>query len=486
MRRLFCVTMTLCCAYIFAGTGTGGNSVTGMKSALAAQKNKGLSLIRDTEIEAILQSWAAPVFKAAGLNPESVHIILVDNDAVNAFVAGGSNIFIYTGLINKTETPEELIGVIAHETGHIAGGHLIRSREAMERASYESIIGILLGLGAAIASGDAGAASAGIMGASTIAQRRYMAHSRVQESSADQAALTFMEKAQINPTGLESFMQKMKADMYMPESQQSEYIRTHPLMENRMEALEHRVSQSSYKDKKTPKLWEQQHARMKAKLVGFIHPGQVLWSYDDRDTSIPAQYARAIAAYRNGRIKVALNLVDKLIEQEPQNPYFFELKAQMLLEFGYVKDAAKVYRKASNLLPQDPLFQIALAHALIESSPNSGLNNDIKNLEEAINKLEQALQKEPRSTRIHRLLATAYGRLGQENRAKLHLAEEAVLQRHYAYAREHVKAILATEVEGSSTWIKAKDIQIYLEMSKSGGQGLGGEDQKARKFKDKH
>ncbi|MCK5374776.1 MAG: tetratricopeptide repeat protein, partial [Alphaproteobacteria bacterium] len=231
---------------------------------------------------------------------------------------------------------------------------------------------------------------------------------------------------------------------------------------------------------------EQQHARMKAKLVGFIHPGQVLWSYDDRDTSIPAQYARAIAAYRNGKIKVALNLVDKLIEQEPQNPYFFELKAQMLLEFGYVKDAAKVYRKASNLLPQDPLFQIALAHALIESSPNSGLNNDIKNLEEAINKLEQALQKEPRSTRIHRLLATAYGRLGQENRAKLHLAEEAVLQRHYAYAREHVKAILATEVEGSSTWIKAKDIQIYLEMSKSGGQGLGGEDQKARKFKDKH
>ena len=459
--RFFRVSIVFCCTVSLTLTAIGTVIPSAVKSAYGARTNKGnsLSIIRDTEIEKTLKSWGEPVFKAAGLDPKNVHIILVKNDAINAFVAGGANIFIYTGLINKAENPGELIGVIAHETGHIAGGHLIRSREAIERASYESIIGLLLGLGTAIASGDASAAQAGVMSSSSFAQRRYLAHSRVQESSADQAALTFLEKAQINPTGLESFMQKMQSDMYVPESQQSEYVRTHPLMENRMEALKYRVSQSPYINKDLPPLWKQQHARMKAKLIGFIHPEQVPWVYDDRDISIPAQYARAIADYRNSKFESANAKIDKLIEQEPGNPYFLELKAQMLMEFGYTKEAATIYRKASDILPQAPLLRIAHAHALIESS----LQNDQGILGEAVGELERALQQEPRSPRIHRLLATAYGRLGQENRAKLHLAEEAVLQRYYTYARQHVEAIIATEEEGSPTWIKAKDLLIYVE-----------------------
>ena len=330
--HLFRTIIVLCCVF----------SYTAFAPVYGAQKNDGLSIIRDTEIEETLKSWSEPVFKAAGLDPKNVHIILVKDDAVNAFVAGGANIFIYTGLINKTETPGELIGVIAHETGHIAGGHLIRSREAMERASYESIIGVLLGLGAAIAGGDPSAAQAGVMGGAQFAQRRYLAHSRVQESSADQAALTFLENAKINPTGVESFMQKMQSDMYVPESQQSEYVRTHPLMENRMQALQHRVGQSQYTDKDYPPLWKPQHARMKAKLVGFIHPGQVPWVYSDRDASIPAQYARAIADYQSSKFDTALAKINKLIEQEPKNPYFLELKAQMLLEFGHIDEAVKI------------------------------------------------------------------------------------------------------------------------------------------------
>jgi predicted Zn-dependent protease len=425
----------------------------------AKKANQGLSLIRDTEIEAILKSWSEPIFKAAGLDPQNVNLILVEDDAVNAFIAGGANIFIYTGLINKTQTPEELIGVIAHETGHISGGHLIRSREALERASYESIIGVLLGVGAAIASGDASAVSAGVMGGSSYAQRRYLAHSRVQESSADQAALILLEKAQINPAGLESFMQKMQADMYVPESQQSEYVLTHPLMENRMEVIRHRAGLSAYINKSTPELWSEQHARMKAKLVGFINPGKVPWVYDDRDQSVPAQYARAIADYRNDKFNSALVKINELIEREPKNPYFIELKAQMLLEFGHVNESTIIYRKASKLLPQAPLLRIALAHALIESSTD----NDPAILKEAVSELLRALQQEPRSSRIHRLLATAYGRLGEENRAKLHLAEEAVLQRHYTYARQHIEAIFRSENKGTSTWIKAKDLLTYIE-----------------------
>ncbi len=429
-------------------------------------KKKPLSLIRDTEIENILRSWGEPIFRAAKLDTKAVNIILVQSNNVNAFVAGGSNIFFYTGLISRTENSGELIGVLAHETGHIAGGHLVRGRMAMERASYESIISTLLGIGVAIVSGDSSAVSAISLGGNSFAQRKYLAHSRIQESSADQAALTFLEKAKINPLGMVSFMDKLKADNYVPESQQSEYIRTHPLIDNRMEALKLRTSESPYNSTPYPKIWTEQHARMKAKLAGFINPEQVPWMYDDKDKSVPARYARAIAAYRNDRVDDALNKIDGLIKIEPQNPYFQELKGQMLVEFNMVKQAIPYYKKAIEIMPKANLFRIALAHALIESAQQ----NEKDLLIEAIKQLEIALGGESRSTRIHRLLATAYGRLGDEgnngNKAKLHLAEEAVLQNRFTYAKQHAQHILETEKKGSKLWLKANDIISFIKTTK--------------------
>lgn len=431
-----------------------------MFSTLKPVHAQGLSIIRDTEIESILRSWGTPVFKAAELNPDAINIILVNNNDVNAFVAGGSNIFFYSGLILKTDGPGELIGVLAHETGHISGGHLVRTREALERASYESIIGFVVGLGAAIASGDAGAAPAITAGGASVAQRRFFAHSRVHESSADQAALTYMERAGINPSGLASFMDKLKAENYIPENQRSEYIRTHPLAENRITALQRRIETSDHKNTAMPELWTEQHARMKAKLASFINPGQVPWIYDDKDTSIAAQYARAIAAYRNNQVDQALSRIDGLLKREPQNPYFLELKGQMLVDFGRVKEAVPYYQRAINLLPEAPLIRIAFAHALIESAPN----NQSTKLNQAIEELNIALRDEPRSTRVHRLLATAQGRLGNQGEAKLHLAEEAVLQRRFSYAKQHAQAVLQSEEEGSSLWIRAKDVLSFIEV----------------------
>ncbi len=422
------------------------------------------SLVRDTEIEAILEKWGEPVFKAAGLNPKAVNIILIQDDAINAFVAGGSNIFFYTGLLQKTDGPGEVVGVLAHETGHITGGHLIRARDALERASYESIIGTILGIGAAVLSGDSGAAIALSSGGSSLAQRRFLAHSRIQESSADQAALTFFEKAKLNPTGLATFMNKLKAEALVPETQQSEYVRTHPLVDNRVEALQTRIMQSPYVNKQLPKEWDEQHARMKAKLIGFIHPNQIPWVYDDRDKSIAADYARAIASYRENRVEEAVKRIDKLISREPKNPYFYELKGQMLLEFSRVEKSAQAYAKALQIRPDSPLIQIAYAHALIQSAKN----DEPEYLNQAIENLESALIKEPRTSRAHRLLATAYGRLGQENRAKIHLAEEALLQRRISYARQHAEAVLAQEKEGSLLWLKAKDILSFIETMKKG------------------
>ncbi len=430
-----------------------------------AQSKKSFRLIRDVEIENTLKEWAKPVFEAANLNPKSVNIILIQSDQVNAFVAGGSNIFLYTGLIEKTETPGELIGVIAHETGHIAGGHLIRTREALERASYESIVGTILGIGVAIASGDAGAVAALSVGGSSLAQRGFFAHSRVQESSADQAALTFLEASKINPNGMKSFMQKLEAENYIPQDQQSEYTRTHPLVENRIEAIEHRVSESKYTNTQYPAKWIDQHARMKAKLAGFIRPNQISWAYDDKDKTIPARYARAIAAYQAHKIDESLKRIDHLIKVEPLNPHFQELKGQMLVDFGRVKEAIPFYRKAMTLLPQESLLRISLAHALIESTYDQDADAV---LNEAIHNLERALQDEPRNPRIHRLLATSYGRLGQEAKAKLHLAEEAVLQRKFDYGKRHAEAVISQESEGSTLWIQAKDILSFIEVAKKG------------------
>ncbi len=429
-----------------------------LPSVATARGSQGPVIIRDTEIENILKSWAEPVIKAAELDPAAIKIILVQDPNINAFVAGGANIFIYTGLLTRSESASEIISVMAHELGHIRGGHLVRARGALQNASYESLLGTLLGLGAAVLTGEGGLATAIVAGSQSIAQRKFFAFSRVQESSADQAALDYMEKAKMNPEGLVSFMRKLEGEELVPAAQQSQYIRTHPLTRDRVEALEAGLKRSDYKAKGPEALWQEQHNRMLAKLVGFVTPEQVDWKYDDRNLSVAADYARTIAAYRQNETGVALKKMDDLLAQEPDNPYFLELKGQILVEFGQVESALPSYRYAVEILPAASLIRTAYAHALIESdSKNKPRTN------EAVVHLQRAVKDEPRSPRIHRLLATAYGRLGQEHRAKLHLAEEALLKGQISYAKRQAKAALAGLKKESNPWLRAQDILNFIE-----------------------
>jgi predicted Zn-dependent protease len=425
-------------------------------TSLEAQGNAP-SLIRDTEIENIFKGWAQPILEQAEIAEDNLQIILVQSDQINAFVAGGANVFFYTGLIEKTDGPEEIIGVLAHEIGHIAGGHLIKTRDAMERASYESILGTVLGIGAAIVSGQGDAAGAIITGSQGIAQRRFLAHSRINESSADQAAYSYLDGANINASGLSSFFQKLQSQELLPSSKQSEYIRTHPITTSRIEAVDALIDKRpELRTKPLPPQWVEQHARMKAKLVGFINPGQVAWAYDDLDQTIAARYARTIAAYRQNEIPSALKQIDALITDEPENPYFHELKGQMLADFSRVEEAIPSYRTSVKLMPDAPLLRIALAHTLIEGADKAS------RLQEAIEHLDAALAKEKHSSRAHRLLATAYGRLGQDTQAKLHLAEEAVLQRRLPYAKNQAERALEGAKPDSREWLKAKDILAHI------------------------
>jgi predicted Zn-dependent protease len=436
-------------------------------SALPVRAGDSPVIIRDTEIESILQDWSAPLIAAAGLEPGSVHFVIVQDDQVNAFVAGGANIFLYTGLIKQTRNPGELTGVIAHELGHIRSGHLIRTREAMERASYESILGMVMGIGAAILTGDGGAATAVSMGAQSQAEGRFMAFSRIQESSADQAGLEFLNNAQENPEGFLTFMQQMESQELLPASQQSPYVRTHPLTRDRIDAIQRAVTASKYARKAIPASWIDQHARLLAKLNGFISPEKISWIYDDRDQSLPAQYARAIADYRENREDEALRRIDGLLKQEPQNPYFHELKGQMLMDFGHLDTAKVELRKAVDLDAKAPLIRILYAHALIEDSGNGQARQDV---EEAINQLDRALRDEPRSAHSQRLLATAHGYLGNEAEAKVHLAEEAVLQRRFNDAKRLAESASGQLKEGSRSWLRVQDILSYIQQAdKDGG-----------------
>ena len=417
-------------------------------------------IIRDTEIETMLKTWAEPVILASGLDPRAVNIILVQDSNINAFVAGGQNVFIYTGLITRSENASEIVGVIAHELGHIRGGHLIRTRGALESASYESLLGTILGIGAAVITGEGGLGAAISAGVSSTAANKFLAFSRVQESSADQAALDYMEKAKMNPQGLVTFMQKLEDQELLPASQQSEYMRTHPITRDRVSALEAGRSRSDFKDKAAPDAWKDDHDRMLAKLIGFITPEQVAWKYESRDKGIPAQYARAIAAYRQNRIDESLSLMDGLIAEEPQNAYFQELKGQMLVDYGRVEQALPYYKKSLDLLPSSSLIRTAYAHALIETAQN----NEAR-LKEAIENLERAKIDERRSPRIQRLLATAHGRLGHEAEAQLYLAEEALLQNRNKDAKALAQRAVKGLPENSRPWIRAQDILNYVEQS---------------------
>lgn len=407
----------------------------------------GEQVLRDTETEKFFKEKSIPIFHAAGLSPDSIQFILINDDVMNAFVAGGQNIFIYTGLILRTENLAELLGVIAHETGHIAGGHLLRMDGVIESASRESILFTLLGIAAAALSGN------GQIGAATAAATQQtvlssiLKHSRAHEDSADQAALRFLTTAKLPVEGLQSFMAKLIDEELLPESRQDEYMRTHPLTRDRFESLKERTEKLPHY--KTPAADEEEYARVRAKLKGYVKPRVAVREMTGDD--IASRYGRAVAYYRLNDFPGALKLLDGLQKDEPHNPYFHELRGQILYETGKISDAVAAYQQAHQDLPDAPLITLSYGQAL-------AANED---LDRAIPVLERAVQQESDSPSAHRSLAIAYGRAGQTNRAQLELAETSLLTLDYKAAQHHAKA--AKFKPGDPNAVRAADIEALAE-----------------------
>jgi predicted Zn-dependent protease len=423
-----------------------------LASALPAGAQGRVSLLRDAEIEHIIRIYATPLFQAAGLDPAAISVYLIDDHRLNAFVAGGMNIFINSGLLMRSKDPLEVMGVIAHETGHIAGGHLARTQEALRTATIEQILATVLGAAAAVVGGgDVGAAV--ITGGSSIAQRTLLQYSRTQESSADQAGVSYLERAGFSSRGLLDFMSVLAGEEALLPDNQDPYLRSHPLTRDRIDALGAFVARSRFSDKPAPPELVALHGRLIGKLVGFLEPlGRVLRRYPDTDQSLEARYARAIAYYRASNLKKALPLLDELLKEYPEDAYFHELRGQILFENGRIAESVDSYQRAVDLDPGEPLLRLGLAQSQLETERP-------ELTQPALAHLEEVTRREPKNGFAWRLLAIAYGRGDQIGMAALALSESALARSNPQEAEAQADRALRLLPENSPAWLRAQDVK---------------------------
>ncbi len=421
------------------------------------------SFIRDTEIEADIRAMVTPIWKAAGLEPSALHVYLVEDKQLNAFVAGGQNEFINTGLILRTQTPNQLIGVLAHETGHIAGGHLTRFQEAARNASIEGIIAMVLAAAATVVGRGSGGA---LLGAGGVAQRAFMQYSITQEASADHAAMTFLDASGQSARGLLQFFHILQSEEMLAGIREDPYLRTHPLTAQRVDYVRNHVEHSRFSDVPDPPANIERLKRIKVKLDAFTSPpSSTLAAYPEKDQSVLARYARAIAYYRIPKLDKALPIIDGLIRDFPQDPYFRELKGQMLFENGRIAEAVQPYEEAVHLDPAAPLLRISLAQVYIES-------NDPKVNKRAIAYLNDALRAEDKETTAWHLLAIAYGRDNQLGMAALALAEEGLAAGKKRDAQQQAVRAKALLPKNSAGYNRAENIHREAERIEESSGGV--------------
>ncbi len=423
-----------------------------------AQQKKGLPLVRDAETEDLLREYAKPIFRAAGLPAGQVEIILVNDKSFNAFVPDSRRMFINLGVIMDAKTPSEVIGVIAHETGHIAGNHLVRMRQAASNAQIMSVIGMILGAGAMAAGAATGNSSVARGGAAAttaggaIGQRNFLSYRRSEESAADQAALRYLDRTGVSPKGMLKTFERMADQALFAAQYVDPYALSHPMPRARYTALETKAKKNRHFNKKDPKRLQIKHDLVKAKLLAFTsHKNTTYRAYPEKDKSLPAQYARAIASMRSDRVSKAVKKIDALIAKAPEYPYFYEVKGQAYLEGGKPKQAIAPFRKALSLYPGNPHFEIWLGFAMVAS-------NDNRYLKEAKTILSRALRKDKYSTTGYAQLAIANARLGDVAGADLATAQSHMAKGDLRGAQRYAKRAQKKLKTGSPAWQQADDI----------------------------
>jgi predicted Zn-dependent protease len=436
--------------------------------APAVAQDAPISLIRDTEVEAILHKDADPLLRAAGIDPKAVTLYIVGDQDLNAFVAGGQNIFLFTGMITKTKDPDQLRGVMAHEIGHMAGGHLIRSDMGQKQALATYLLTMGLGILAA-ATGSPDAAAGLLYSSGYFAALTGAGFTRTQESSADQAAITYLEKAGYSAKGIVDFFDNYRYEEVFDNARRYKFFQDHPISSDRVEALRTRAEQQPhYSVVDTPDALAE-HEVMIAKLKAFENAPQQTWiDYPDSDTSYPARYARAIAYYRDLQTDRALKLTDALIADQPNNPYLWELKGQILFESGRPAEAEPAHRHSVELKPDAPLLRLNLAQALVaEENPQK--------LDQALVELRHAVDVESDNAFAWMLMAQAYDRKGEGGMARLASAEQEFSLGQLTEAKGFAMRARRQLPKNSPEWRRATDIVLVSNPSKGDLQALAQE-----------
>ncbi len=417
-----------------------------------------IRLITDAETQTMIEDFARPLLKAAGINPRNVSVNIVNDRRFNAFVVESGDMYINYGTILDAATPNELKAVLAHEIGHLAGGHLRRLREQSEVAQRVRAISMALGIGVLAAasgndqSGELGEmVSAFIMGSSAATQNNFMAYRQSEESAADAAALKFLERTKQSATGLTEVLNRLQRNQ-SSSAGAAGYLRTHPLAEDRLNQTQNRAAGSPFRNKRDSAADIQRLEMVKAKLTGYLERTQtVLNRYPNSDKSLPARYARAIAGYRAGAGPAAVKQMAALASANPSNPNLQELLGQMLFETGQATAALQPLARAVKLAPNEIEYRLIYGAALSDTGRAKDLN-------EAIIQLSRATQMDSGSARAFSLLSRAYGRAGRTGEADLAAAEAAFLRRDMRLARGLAKKAQQNLPQGSPAWLRADDI----------------------------
>jgi predicted Zn-dependent protease len=427
--------------------------------AFAQGENKGPSTLRDTETEQLLRDYTRPILRVAGLEKQNINVVIINDRSFNAFVADGRRIFVNYGAIMQSETPNQLIGVLAHETGHLAGGHLAKMHEELARAQTGMIIAMLLGAGAIVAgarsgsdNGLANAGAAAVVGPQSMIQHSLLAYQRQQEEQADRAGVKFLTETGQSPKGMYETFKRFTNDSLFAARDADPYLQSHPMPAERVAALEGIARQSPYWDKKDPPELQFRHDMVRAKISAFMErPDTVYRRYPPSNTSLPARYARAIASYLHGDPRSAATQIEGLIQTQPNNPYFHELLGQALLEGGHPTEAIAPLRKAVQLSGNAPLIEMLLGQALV-ATDNKAYTD------EAISILRAAVARESEAPLGFTQLAMAYGRKGDYAEADLASAQAAYLRGDSKTARELASRAKTRFAIGTPGWVKADDI----------------------------
>jgi predicted Zn-dependent protease len=423
---------------------------------------EGLPLLRDTETEGVLRDYARPIFRAAGLGAQNISMRLVRHESFNAFVADGQNVFVNSGLLAISKTPNEVIGVIAHETGHIKGGHLAQLRTRIARDQTKILLIQILGIGAMIAGAASknetarevgGLGQGTILGGQDLVMRSLLGERRAQESAADQAGLQYLTATGQSGRGMLETFERFAQQEYVSDQHRDPFVRSHPVAADRLAQLRERVRQSPHVDKKDPPELQARHDMVRAKISGYLDGvGITLNKYPASNTSLPARYARAIARNCQGRCLQAPQEVDALLKEQPQNPYFWELRGSLNHFQGKHRDAIPNFRKALQLLNnQAPLIEVALAQSLLAL-------NEKPALDEAVTLLRRAVINDRENANAYQQLSVGLYRQGLQPQALLAAAKSRLLLGNFKEAQAMATRARAGLATGSPEAIQAEDI----------------------------